>query len=65
MMSWIWWHLVPYIANPDLVERMQNGWPLAESDRATYYGVSGSPEKAIPITRSGRRNKGSSQNSGK
>ncbi|WP_431081730.1 alkene reductase [Pseudomonas thivervalensis] len=28
-----------YIANPDLVERMQNGWPLAESDRATYYGV--------------------------
>jgi 2,4-dienoyl-CoA reductase-like NADH-dependent reductase (Old Yellow Enzyme family) len=48
---------VPYIANPDLVERMQNGWPLAESDRATYYGVSGSPKKAIPITRSGRRNK--------
>lgn len=36
---------VPYIANPDLVERMQNGWPLAESDRTTYYGVSGSSEK--------------------
>ncbi len=36
---------VPYIANPDLVERMQNHWPLAESDRTTYYGVSGSPEK--------------------
>ncbi|MGP2522377.1 alkene reductase [Pantoea ananatis] len=36
---------VPYIANPDLVERMQNGWPLAESDRSTYYGVSGNPEK--------------------
>ncbi len=36
---------VPYIANPDLVERMQNNWPLAESDRTTYYGVSGSPEK--------------------
>lgn len=36
---------VPFIANPDLVERMQNGWPLAESDRSTYYGVSGSPEK--------------------
>lgn len=36
---------VPYIANPDLVERMQNGWPLAESDRTTYYGVTGSPEK--------------------
>ncbi|RON26906.1 MULTISPECIES: alkene reductase [Pseudomonas] len=29
-----------YIANPDLVERMQYGWPLAEGDRATYYGVS-------------------------
>ncbi|MER8077517.1 MULTISPECIES: alkene reductase [Acinetobacter calcoaceticus/baumannii complex] len=36
---------VPYIANPDLVERMQNNWPLAESDRTTYYGVNGSPEK--------------------
>lgn len=36
---------VPYIANPDLVERMQNNWPLAESDRTTYYGVSGSPAK--------------------
>lgn len=31
-----------YIANPDLVERMQNDWPLAEGNRATYYGVSGS-----------------------
>lgn len=36
---------VPFIANPDLVERMQNGWPLAESDSSTFYGVSGSPEK--------------------
>lgn len=33
----------PFIANPDLVERMQNGWPLAEGDRATFYGVNGSP----------------------
>ncbi|GAB2897131.1 alkene reductase [Microvirgula curvata] len=32
----------PYIANPDLVERMQNDWPLAESDRSTFYGVIGS-----------------------
>lgn len=32
---------MPYISNPDLVERMQHGWPLAESDRSTYYGVSG------------------------
>ncbi|MEU8222662.1 alkene reductase [Kribbella sp. NPDC048915] len=28
----------PYIANPDLVERLRNGWPLAESERATWYG---------------------------
>ncbi|AFQ52185.1 alkene reductase [Burkholderia cepacia] len=31
-----------YIANPDLVERMKNDWPLAESDRSTFYGVIGS-----------------------
>lgn len=36
---------VPYIANPDLVERMQNNWPLAESDRSTFYGVNGPLEK--------------------
>ncbi|MFJ1471989.1 alkene reductase [Massilia orientalis] len=30
-----------YIANPDLVERMQNDWPLAEADRTTFYGVIG------------------------
>lgn len=28
----------PFIANPDLVERMQNGWPLNEPDPLTYYG---------------------------
>jgi N-ethylmaleimide reductase len=28
----------PFIANPDLVERLQNGAPLAEGDRATFYG---------------------------
>lgn len=28
----------PFIANPDLVERLRNGWPLAQPDRATYYG---------------------------
>lgn len=27
----------PYISNPDLVERMQNGAPLAEYDRSTFY----------------------------
>ena len=28
----------PFISNPDLVERMKNGWPLTEADRATWYG---------------------------
>jgi len=27
----------PFIANPDLVERLQAGLPLAEADRATFY----------------------------
>jgi 2,4-dienoyl-CoA reductase-like NADH-dependent reductase (Old Yellow Enzyme family) len=29
----------PFIANPDLVERLKQGWPVAEADRATWYGV--------------------------
>jgi N-ethylmaleimide reductase len=28
----------PFIANPDLVERLKTGAPLAEGDRDTYYG---------------------------
>lgn len=28
----------PFIANPDLVARMRNGWPVAPADRDTYYG---------------------------
>ena len=28
----------PFIANPDLVARLKNGWPLATPDRDTYYG---------------------------
>ena len=28
----------PFISNPDLVERMKNGWPLVEPDLATFYG---------------------------
>lgn len=28
----------PYIGNPDLVERLRAGAPLAESDRSTWYG---------------------------
>ncbi|MBE1529910.1 N-ethylmaleimide reductase [Sphingopyxis sp. OAS728] len=27
----------PYIANPDLAQRLENGWPLAVADRSTYY----------------------------
>ena len=28
----------PFIANPDLVERLRTGSPLAQGDRATWYG---------------------------
>ncbi len=28
----------PYIANPDLVQRLRRGGPFNEGDRATYYG---------------------------
>ena len=28
----------PFIGNPDLVARLQNGWPLNEANRDTYYG---------------------------
>ena len=28
----------PFIANPDLVARLQNGWPLTAPDPSTYYG---------------------------
>ena len=31
----------PYIANPDLVERLKRGWPLAVADRSTYYTRNG------------------------
>jgi N-ethylmaleimide reductase len=31
----------PYIANPDLVERLRNGWPLAVAERSTYYTRNG------------------------
>jgi 2,4-dienoyl-CoA reductase-like NADH-dependent reductase (Old Yellow Enzyme family) len=27
----------PFMANPDLVERLRNRWPLNEPDRATFY----------------------------
>ncbi|MCC6538569.1 MAG: alkene reductase [Bryobacterales bacterium] len=28
---------VPFIGNPDLVERFQNGWPLAQPDPSSFY----------------------------
>lgn len=31
----------PFIANPDLVERMANSWPLAQAQRETLYGLHG------------------------
>jgi 2,4-dienoyl-CoA reductase-like NADH-dependent reductase (Old Yellow Enzyme family) len=31
----------PFIANPDLVERMKHGWPLATPDKKSFYGFSG------------------------
>lgn len=31
----------PFVANPDLVERMANGWPLAQTQRDTLYGLHG------------------------
>ncbi|KAJ9139423.1 FAD binding domain-containing protein [Pleurostoma richardsiae] len=33
-----------FIANPDLVERLRNGWPLNAYDRSTFYGAD-PPEK--------------------
>jgi N-ethylmaleimide reductase len=30
----------PFIANPDLVERFKNDWPLTPDDKASYYGLS-------------------------
>jgi N-ethylmaleimide reductase len=29
----------PFIANPDLVERFKNNWPLTRDDKASYYGL--------------------------
>lgn len=33
-----------FIANPDLVERLKNGWELNPYDRSTFYGAD-PPEK--------------------
>jgi N-ethylmaleimide reductase len=31
----------PFIANPDLVQRLKNGWPLAAADPSTFYSRRG------------------------
>lgn len=28
----------PFIANPDLVDRLRHGWPLADAGREAFYG---------------------------
>lgn len=28
----------PFIANPDFVERIKNGWPLSQANKNAYYG---------------------------
>jgi len=28
----------PFVANPDLPERLQPGWPLAEPDASRFFG---------------------------
>lgn len=38
----------PYITNPDLVERMQNGWPLApDAPREHWYGDKPDPSLCL------------------
>jgi N-ethylmaleimide reductase len=34
----------PFIGNPDLPARLQNGWPLVESDAATWWTYPNFPE---------------------
>jgi 2,4-dienoyl-CoA reductase-like NADH-dependent reductase (Old Yellow Enzyme family) len=48
----------PFIANPDLVERFRNGWPLATPDRATYYGGDAKGYIDYPIYRGHRADEG-------
>ncbi len=38
-----------FVANPDLVERLRNGWPLATPDRISLYG--GGPEGYLDYPR--------------
>jgi N-ethylmaleimide reductase len=44
----------PFIANPDLVARLRNGWPLAKPERETYYGGGAEGYVDYPPYRNGR-----------
>jgi 2,4-dienoyl-CoA reductase-like NADH-dependent reductase (Old Yellow Enzyme family) len=44
----------PFIANPDLVARLRNDWPLAEAERETYYGGGAEGYVDYPPYRNGR-----------
>ena len=46
----------PFIANPDLVLRLERGLPIAEADTATFYegGARGYTDYAFHVERSGR-----------
>ena len=44
----------PFIANPDLVARLRNGWPLAEPERESYYGGGAEGYVDYPPYRNGR-----------
>lgn len=41
----------PFIANPDLVERLQNDWPLTTPDPSSYYGGGGGGEGYVDYPR--------------
>jgi len=44
----------PFIANPDLVARLRNDWPLAKAERETYYGGGAEGYVDYPPYRNGR-----------
>ncbi|MTJ79463.1 MAG: alkene reductase [Telmatospirillum sp.] len=43
----------PFIANPDLVDRLRNGWPLTPSNRALHYGGGAEGYTDYPVFREG------------
>jgi len=42
----------PFIANPDLVARYRNGWPVAVPNRETFYGGAAAGYTDYPSYRS-------------